>query len=101
LWGHSVEISHDGFAALDLAKTFRPSVILADLGMPRMSGYEFAKEVRRLPELDNTILVALTGYGRESDQQQSLAAGFSLHLIKPIDPAELMRVLATLEAKKG
>jgi signal transduction histidine kinase/CheY-like chemotaxis protein len=93
LWKLKVAVCLDGFAALELARTFKPDVILADLGMPRMHGFQLAEEIRRLPGLENVILIAVTGYGQPADLERSKACGFAHHLVKPIDPAELKNVL--------
>jgi signal transduction histidine kinase/CheY-like chemotaxis protein len=100
LTGHEVSIAHDGQAALQLATTFRPSVVLLDLGLPGMSGYEVAQQMRRLPALTDTVLVALTGYGQDEDRQRSRAAGFDHHLVKPIDPESLPRLLDSLSRQR-
>ena len=96
LWNHTVEICPDGFAALETVRTFKPDVILADLGMPRMNGYDLARELRHLPGMENVALVAISGYGQAADRQRSQEAGFDRHLVKPVDPAELQQALAAL-----
>jgi DNA-binding response OmpR family regulator len=68
-------------------------VVLADLGMPRMHGYQLAEEIRRLPEMHDVVLIAVSGYGQPADQERSREAGFAMHLVKPVDPDELKRVL--------
>ena len=70
--------------------------MLLDIGLPKMDGYEVAREIRRQPALRDVMLVAMTGYGHESDQQNSLKAGFDHHLVKPVDHAALSRVLAEI-----
>jgi PAS domain S-box-containing protein len=89
LVGHQVEIAHNGAAALDLAARFRPDVILLDIGLPGMSGYDVARALRARPEHQNTIVAAITGYGQEDDRKRSREAGFDCHLTKPLAPAEL------------
>jgi CheY-like chemotaxis protein len=84
LRGHDVRIAHDGPEALDLAATFRPSVVLLDIGLPGMSGYEVAARLRQLPGGGRLVVVALTGYGREADRLRSAAARFDHHLVKPV-----------------
>jgi PAS domain S-box-containing protein len=95
LWGHDVEVAHDGAAAVQSASTRRPDVILLDIGLPGMDGYQVAGALRRLPELQGTLIVALTGYGQESDRQRSARAGFDCHLVKPVDLEELRRLVST------
>lgn len=92
LGAHEIEKVHDGRATLDKLKTWQPDLILLDIGLPEMDGYEVARHIRNNPALNSTLLVALTGYGREEDRQQSRAAGFDEHLVKP--PAlEILRNL--------
>jgi len=93
-WNHVVEICQDGFSALETVRTFNPDIVLTDLGMPRMSGYQLAEELRRLPEMQNVALIALSGYGQEADRQRSREAGFVQHLVKPVKPDDLQRILA-------
>ena len=96
LWDHTVEVCHDAFSALETVSRFRPDVILADLGLPRMNGYQFAEEVRRLPGMERVALIAVSGYGQPGDRQRSKAAGFTRHLVKPVSVDELKLTLADL-----
>ena len=98
LWGHEVEVTHDGAAALHSAGAIRPGVVLLDIGLPGMDGYQVAGALRLLPELQGTLIVALTGYGQESDRQRSARAGFDHHLVKPVDLEELRRLVSTRRA---
>jgi PAS domain S-box-containing protein len=82
--GHEVRAAPDGETALELARQFRPQVMLVDIGLPGMNGYDLARALRRTPELEQATLVALTGYGREEDRRASLDAGFNAHWVKPI-----------------
>jgi two-component system CheB/CheR fusion protein len=82
--GHEVRAAPDGETALELARQFRPHVMLVDIGLPGMNGYDLARSLRRTPELQQAILVALTGYGREEDRRASMEAGFNDHWVKPI-----------------
>ncbi|MDB4954420.1 MAG: Histidine kinase [Myxococcales bacterium] len=92
--GHTTRIAHDGPRALEAIESFKPTLALLDIGLPVMDGYELA---RRLREVGVTgPLVALTGYGQESDRAKTRAAGFAEHLVKPIDAAELRKVLARI-----
>ncbi len=97
IWGHQVEIVHDGSAGLEAVRGFEPDFVLCDIGLPGgMDGYEVA---RRLRSAGSTArLVALTGYGQQEDQQRALDAGFHLHLTKPVEPAALQKLLAAPEA---
>src|SRR5262249_53103945 len=93
LLGNEVRTVHDGPAALAEAPAFRPSVVFLDIGMPGMSGYEVARRLRRLPGLEQALLVATTGYGQEEDRRQALEAGVHVHLVKPVDLDALQPLL--------
>ena len=102
LIGHDVKIAHTGHAGLALGLSFRPEVILCDIGLPGgMSGYDVARAFRQEPELKSAYMIALTGYGRDEDLQQTQAAGFDLHLTKPVDFPSLRRTLAALTHRDG
>jgi PAS domain S-box-containing protein len=92
--GHHVRAVYDGATALALCRSERPEVMFVDLGMPGMSGYDVAEQVRRSPELAGVLLIALTGYGREDDRVRARHAGFHLHLTKPVTDAQLQAVLS-------
>jgi PAS domain S-box-containing protein len=92
--GNEVRTAHDGQHAIDAAKDFRPEVILLDIGLPGMNGYEVARQMKRLPELKDAMLVAQTGWGQEEDRQRSAEAGFDAHLVKPVDQVALQGLLA-------
>jgi PAS domain S-box-containing protein len=92
--GHQVRIAHDGVAALKAARTNRPDVMLVDISLPGIDGYEVARRMRADPELAGVMLIALTGYGRDEDRHRAIAAGFDHHLVKPIDPTTLHAVVA-------
>jgi CheY-like chemotaxis protein len=100
LWNYDAKTCHDAFAALELIRTFKPDVVLADIGLPQMNGYQLASEMRRIPSLRETVIVAVSGYGQESDRQKSKDAGFDRHLTKPVDPAELESLLADIRARR-
>jgi PAS domain S-box-containing protein len=92
-YGHDVKLAHSGTSAVATAKQWGPDVVLCDLGLPEMDGYEVASILRQEPALAAARLIAISGYGDDEDRQRSRAAGFELHLIKPVDPAELQRLL--------
>jgi PAS domain S-box-containing protein len=94
LQGYACQIAYDGPTALTLAAQFKPHIALLDIGLPGMDGYEVAREFRKRPETEGTILIAMTGWGQEEDRHQSKDAGFEKHLVKPVDPAGLEAVLA-------
>jgi CheY-like chemotaxis protein len=83
--GHRVRVAYDGLSALDVASVERPDIMLVDIGLPGMDGYEVARRVRQDPKLQRTVLVALSGYGREEDKREAAAAGFHHHLTKPVE----------------
>jgi CheY-like chemotaxis protein len=89
LAGHEVRVAHGGRAALSLAQTFRPDVAILDIGMPDLSGYEVAAQLRREPWGVAIVLIALTGWGRDDDRQRAKAAGFDRHMTKPVNPEKL------------
>jgi CheY-like chemotaxis protein len=91
--GHEVRTALDGAIALEIADAFRPEVVLLDIGLPGMSGYEVATLLRGVPGMATALLVALTGYGQERDRDLSRRAGFDQHLTKPVDHKALLRLL--------
>jgi CheY-like chemotaxis protein len=96
-YGHEVTLAHSGTSAVEAAKRWGPDVVLCDLGLPEMDGFEVASILRQDPAMAAARLIAISGYGDDDDRQRSQAAGFDLHLIKPVDPAELQRLLADRE----
>lgn len=96
LLGHHVRVVHDGVAALAAARANPPEVMLIDIGLPGMNGYEVAQAIRRDPTLKHLMLVALTGYGQPEDAAEALAAGFDYHLVKPVDLDALGRLVERL-----
>ncbi|HZF11583.1 MAG TPA: response regulator [Thermoanaerobaculia bacterium] len=93
LWGYEVSAVHDGLAAVEVAPEYRPDVVLLDIGLPGIDGYEVARRLRRRSELDGLLVVAVTGYGQEGDRQRAREAGFDHHLVKPVDLETLRRLL--------
>ena len=93
LSGHAVRSAKDGLQALHAAAQFRPQVVLLDIGLPLMDGYEVARRLRQMPEMAGALLVALTGYGQQGDRQRGKDAGFDAHMLKPVDPHALARVI--------
>jgi CheY-like chemotaxis protein/two-component sensor histidine kinase len=91
--GHEVAVAYDGVAALLKAESFRPEVAVLDLGMPGLTGHEVARRMRQRADLGPMRLVALTGWGQPEERRRSAEAGFDLHLVKPLDPADLSIVL--------
>jgi PAS domain S-box-containing protein len=99
LLGVDVRVVGNGRAALELIPCYRPSVVLLDIGMPEMDGYEVARKIRALPEFEGLTLIALTGWGQENDRERSRLAGFDHHLIKPADITTLRALLDSAESK--
>jgi signal transduction histidine kinase len=93
LSGHEVELADSGKAGVQAAREFHPEVVLCDIGLPGMSGFEVAAALRRDPATRSAKLIAVTGYGRDEDRRKSKEAGFDLHLTKPVDPAQLRDLL--------
>ncbi|HEX6316548.1 MAG TPA: ATP-binding protein [Gemmatimonadaceae bacterium] len=98
MMGHSVEHANSGPEAIERAIEFRPDLMLIDIGMPGMEGYEVARRIRQKPDLGNVHLVAQTGWGGDVDRERSRAAGFDGHLVKPISPASIEEVLRSIDA---
>lgn len=93
-WGQTTRVAFDALAALDIAAKFEPQVVLLDIGLPKLHGYDVARRMRDQPWGRDALLVAVTGWGQEADRQQSKAAGINHHLIKPVDPEVLKQLLA-------
>jgi PAS domain S-box-containing protein len=100
-WGHRAHVEHNGPAAIAALPAQAPDLVLLDIGLPGMSGYEVATQLRRQPGGDALVLVALTGYGQEQDLRRSQFAGFDRHLVKPVTPDTLQDLLANLDALKN
>ena len=96
-FGHDVRVVHDGPAALRMNQEFHPRVVLLDISLPGMSGYEVAKQLRQAASGDQ-LLVAVTGYDEEEDRRRALANGFDRHLVKPIQP-EMLEEIFTLASR--
>ena len=86
IYKQDVRVAHDGPEALAIAGDFRPEIVLLDIGMPGMDGYEVARRLRSSPASRGVLLVALTGWGQDSDRQKAKEAGFDAHMVKPVDP---------------
>ena len=93
IWGQQVRVAHDGAAGLEAARQFQPDLILLDIGLPGIDGYEVARRLRQDPETREMTLVALTGYGQDEDRSQAYAVGFDQHLVKPVAPDILRELL--------
>jgi CheY-like chemotaxis protein len=91
--GHAVEVAYDGRGAAEAAAAFGPDVILLDIGLPGMNGYEACRAIRARPGGEAVVIAALTGWGQEDDQRKSREAGFDAHLVKPVDREALAALL--------
>ncbi|HLJ95599.1 MAG TPA: response regulator [Gemmataceae bacterium] len=100
IWGHDVRFVYDGPAALVAARTFQPDVVLLDIGLPGMNGYDVARQLRHQAGHSRLMIAAVTGYGQEEDRRRSREAGFDEHMVKPINPAALEQLLAAAELLK-
>jgi PAS domain S-box-containing protein len=96
--GNEVQTAFDGLTAIELAERFRPDVMLLDIGMPKMNGYEAARHIRQQPWGKTMVLAALTGWGQEDDKRRTREVGFDHHFVKPLDPAVLQKFLAECDA---
>ena len=94
LYGQEVQVAHDGPSAIEMAETFRPEIILMDIGLPGMSGHEVATILRKQPWGEACLMAAVTGWGQDKDREDSRAAGFDLHLVKPVNPETIGDLVA-------
>jgi CheY-like chemotaxis protein len=99
LTGNETHIAHDGLEAA--AATFRPDIVLLDIGLPKMDGFEAARKIREQPWGKTMVMVALTGWGQEEDRRESRESGFDGHMVKPVDFAALKKLLAELQPPVG
>jgi CheY-like chemotaxis protein len=99
LMGNQVRTAHDGLAGLEAAAAFRPDLILLDIGMPKLNGYDTCRRIRAQPWGKNAVIVALTGWGQDEDKRRSQEAGFNLHMVKPVEPAAVEKLLAQLQSE--
>ena len=98
--GHRCRIVHSGWHVLETALGFRPKVILLDIALPGITGYEIARELRQHPALKDVLLISVSGYAQDSDRQRSLDAGFDHHLPKPVDFEVLQELLAGVSGRR-
>ena len=94
LLGHDVQTAADGPTAIDMALPFRPEIVLLDIGLPGMDGYEVMRRLRKDDCCRDSLFIAITGYGQEEDLRKAKEAGFDHHMVKPIDYQALMTVIA-------
>jgi CheY-like chemotaxis protein len=101
LEGHEVRTAYCGLAGLEMAQEMRPHLVFLDLSMPEMDGHETARRLRQIPGGHEPVLVALTGWDRETDRQASRDAGFDHYLVKPVEPSTLRELLADTAARRA
>ncbi|MFO0877449.1 MAG: PAS domain S-box protein [Gemmataceae bacterium] len=99
--GHDIRTANDGAEAVQVADAFRPEVILLDIGMPKLNGYDAARQIRQRDWSRGTLLIAVTGWGQEEDRHRSEEAGFNHHTVKPVDPQALIKLLAELQSTRA
>ncbi len=99
MMGHEVRTAHDGLEGVEAGAAFRPDLILLDIGMPKLNGYDACRRIREQPWGENVGIVALTGWGQDEDKRRSQEAGFNGHLVKPVEPAALEKLLAELKSE--
>ena len=98
IMGHETRTAHDGETAVATAETFLPDVVLLDIGLPKLNGYEVAQRIREKAWGESMYLIAVTGWGQEEDRQRSTEVGLNLHMVKPVEPAALEKLLAGLRS---
>jgi CheY-like chemotaxis protein len=95
--GHDYKLAHNGPDAIDLARTYRPDVVMMDIGLPGMNGYDLCAAMKQEPHLKNTIFIAQTGWGQDEHRQRAKEAGFDHHLVKPVYLELLQETLGKIE----
>ena len=101
IMGHDTRTAHDGESAVTTAEDFLPEVVLLDIGLPKLNGYEVAQRIRETPWGKSMFLIAVTGWGQEDDKRRAQEAGFDHHFTKPADPEALETLIATCIARKS
>jgi len=100
IMGHETRTAHDGESAVSTAESFLPDVILLDIGLPKLNGYEVASRIRESAWGHSMFLIAVTGWGQEEDRKRSSEVGLNVHMVKPVEPAALERLLSELHSKQ-
>ena len=96
IMGHDTRTAHDGESAVSTAESFLPDVVLLDIGLPKLNGYEVAQRIRETSWGASMYLIAVTGWGQDEDRQRSTEVGLNQHMVKPVEPAALEKLLAEL-----
>src|SRR4051794_23370154 len=99
IMGHETRTAHDGESAVTAAESFLPDVVLLDIGLPKLNGYEVAQRIRENEWGQGMFLIAVTGWGQDEDRQRSSEVGLNVHMVKPVEPAALERLLAELRSE--
>jgi CheY-like chemotaxis protein len=97
LMGNETRLAHDGLAAVEAASNFLPDIVLLDIGLPKLNGYEACRRMRTHAWSKDMVIVALTGWGQEDDRRRSAEAGFNHHMVKPIEVIEIEKILGELK----
>jgi CheY-like chemotaxis protein len=101
MMGHETRTAHDGESAVSHAEEFLPDVVLLDIGLPKLNGYEVAQRIRGSSWGTAMFLIAVTGWGQEEDRQRSSEVGLNLHMVKPVEPSALEKLLSELKLERG
>jgi CheY-like chemotaxis protein len=101
IMGHETRTAHDGESAVETAESFLPEVVLLDIGLPKLNGYEVAQRIREHAWGASMFLIAVTGWGQDEDRQRSSEVGLNVHMVKPVEAAALERLLAELASTRG
>ena len=101
MMGNNIHTAYDGEEAVAAAGKFRPHVVLCDIGLPKLNGYEACRQMKAQAWEKKMILIAVTGWGQDDDRRKSQEAGFDHHMVKPVDPQALMKLLAGLNTVKA
>jgi CheY-like chemotaxis protein len=101
IMGHETRTAHDGESAVTTAESFLPDVVLLDIGLPKLNGYEVAQRIREKPWGVSMFLIAVTGWGQDEDRERSSEVGLNLHMVKPVEPSALEKLLAGLTSNRS
>ena len=101
IWGHSVRIARDGMQAVEIAKQWRPNVVLLDIVMPKLNGFDAARDLRAVEAIPRPLIIAITGLTQPESQMRSADVGIDVHLIKPIDSGLLRTLIASAPKDEG
>ena len=101
IMGHETRTALDGESAVTTAESFLPEIVLLDIGLPKLNGYEVAERIRKQPWGVSMFLIAVTGWGQDEDRQRSSEVGLNVHMVKPVEPAALERLFADLRRNPG